>query len=161
MECCHLNLFAGQPRWYFCPYHCCQARSYYRTNYGLSRTKGHHVPAGFPGTYTRVVMDPPWENASVKRSGRYAQLPDRQLLRLPIPRLLHPVSVCLRRWYVNAQMCVSACCLIIIVQNLGQMVVSEALQYCTCTLQQLLLRDLPVALLQYTSGCCLLRKLAG
>ncbi|KAF5836437.1 hypothetical protein DUNSADRAFT_5943 [Dunaliella salina] len=48
-------------------------------------------PAGCPGTYKHIVIDPPWENASVKRSGRYQQLPARQLLKLPVARLLHPV----------------------------------------------------------------------
>ncbi|KAL1006859.1 hypothetical protein UPYG_G00078170 [Umbra pygmaea] len=34
-----------------------------------------------------IVMDPPWENKSVKRSGRYSFLPSSQLKRLPIPLL--------------------------------------------------------------------------
>jgi len=50
------------------------------------------APAGCLGGYQQIVIDPPWENASVKRSGRYQQLPARQLLKLPVPRLLHPVG---------------------------------------------------------------------
>ncbi|KAG7231156.1 hypothetical protein INR49_011987 [Caranx melampygus] len=34
-----------------------------------------------------IVMDPPWENKSVKRSRRYSSLPSSQLKRLPIPQL--------------------------------------------------------------------------
>ncbi|CAJ1082503.1 N(6)-adenine-specific methyltransferase METTL4 [Xyrichtys novacula] len=34
-----------------------------------------------------IVIDPPWENKSVKRSRRYSSLPSTQLKRLPIPNL--------------------------------------------------------------------------
>ncbi|KAM8822733.1 N(6)-adenine-specific methyltransferase METTL4 [Spinachia spinachia] len=37
-----------------------------------------------------IVMDPPWENKSVKRSRRYSSLPSSQLKRLPIPALASP-----------------------------------------------------------------------
>ncbi|XP_011606311.2 methyltransferase-like protein 4 [Takifugu rubripes] len=37
-----------------------------------------------------IVMDPPWENKSVKRSRRYSFLPSTQLKRLPIPLLACP-----------------------------------------------------------------------
>ncbi|XP_070842327.1 N(6)-adenine-specific methyltransferase METTL4 [Chaetodon trifascialis] len=37
-----------------------------------------------------IVMDPPWENKSVKRSRRYSFLPSTQLKRLPIPLLASP-----------------------------------------------------------------------
>ncbi|KAK2859595.1 hypothetical protein Q5P01_004215 [Channa striata] len=37
--------------------------------------------------YDLIVMDPPWENKSVKRSRRYSSLPSTQLKRLPIPVL--------------------------------------------------------------------------
>ncbi|XP_020568080.1 methyltransferase-like protein 4 isoform X3 [Oryzias latipes] len=37
-----------------------------------------------------IVMDPPWENKSVKRSRRYGSLPSSQLKRLPIPQFTSP-----------------------------------------------------------------------
>uniref|UniRef100_A0A665WKV0 Methyltransferase like 4 n=1 Tax=Echeneis naucrates TaxID=173247 RepID=A0A665WKV0_ECHNA len=37
-----------------------------------------------------IVMDPPWENKSVKRSRRYNSLPSSQLKRLPVPQLASP-----------------------------------------------------------------------
>ncbi|KAM9712689.1 N(6)-adenine-specific methyltransferase METTL4 isoform 1-T1 [Menidia menidia] len=40
--------------------------------------------------YDLIVMDPPWENKSVKRSRRYSSLPSSQLKRLPIPLLASP-----------------------------------------------------------------------
>lgn len=50
----------------------------------------HHP--GPEGGYKVIVADPPWENASAKRAGRYATLPARSMLRLPIPQLLDQVG---------------------------------------------------------------------
>jgi hypothetical protein len=45
--------------------------------------------SGVPeGGFDCVVMDPPWENKSAKRSGHYPTLPSRHLLSVPIARLL-------------------------------------------------------------------------
>ncbi|KAM7369793.1 hypothetical protein PAMP_011084 [Pampus punctatissimus] len=47
-----------------------------------------------------IVMDPPWENKSVKRSRRYSSLPSSQLKRLPIPLLASPNSLVVT-WVTN------------------------------------------------------------
>ncbi|XP_051909655.1 N(6)-adenine-specific methyltransferase METTL4 isoform X2 [Hippocampus zosterae] len=47
-----------------------------------------------------IVVDPPWENKSVKRSRRYTCLPSSQLKRLPIPRLASPDSLVVT-WVTN------------------------------------------------------------
>lgn len=39
-----------------------------------------------------MVLDPPWENASARRAWRYPTLPSRNLLAIPMRRLLQPVS---------------------------------------------------------------------
>ncbi|XP_029005110.1 N(6)-adenine-specific methyltransferase METTL4 [Betta splendens] len=47
-----------------------------------------------------IVMDPPWQNKSVKRSRRYSSLPSSQLKRLPIPLLASP-SCLVVTWVTN------------------------------------------------------------
>lgn len=47
-----------------------------------------------------IVMDPPWENKSVKRSRRYSSLPSSQLKRLPVPLLASP-SCLVVTWVTN------------------------------------------------------------
>nr|XP_046226940.1 N(6)-adenine-specific methyltransferase METTL4 [Scatophagus argus] len=49
-----------------------------------------------------IVMDPPWENKSVKRSRRYSFLPSTQLKRLPIPTLASPNCLVVT-WVTNRQ----------------------------------------------------------
>ena len=44
------------------------------------------------GSFDCIVMDPPWENKSVKRANKYPTVPSRQLLSLPIPQLLKEAS---------------------------------------------------------------------
>ncbi|KAJ9520500.1 hypothetical protein QJQ45_000270 [Haematococcus lacustris] len=55
-----------------------------------------------PEGYRLLVADPPWENASVKRSAAYPALPARQLLRLPLRGLLHQDAVVLL-WITNRE----------------------------------------------------------
>ncbi|XP_061522948.1 N(6)-adenine-specific methyltransferase METTL4 isoform X2 [Phycodurus eques] len=47
-----------------------------------------------------IVMDPPWENKSVKRSHRYTSLPSSQLKRLPISHLASAGSLVVT-WVTN------------------------------------------------------------
>ncbi|KAM6900562.1 N(6)-adenine-specific methyltransferase METTL4 [Xenentodon cancila] len=51
-------------------------------------------------TFDLIVMDPPWENKSVKRSRRYNYLPSSQLKRLPIPQLASP-NCLVATWVTN------------------------------------------------------------
>lgn len=51
-----------------------------------------HIAAGLGGErYDLVVLDPPWENASAKRASRYPTLPSRNLLAIPMRRVLRAV----------------------------------------------------------------------
>lgn len=45
---------------------------------------------GGGGGFQLIVLDPPWENASVRRGGQYSTVPSRQLLGLPLSELYHP-----------------------------------------------------------------------
>ncbi|NWH53926.1 METL4 protein, partial [Fregata magnificens] len=40
--------------------------------------------------YDVIVIDPPWENKSVKRSNRYSHLPSWQIKQIPVPALAAP-----------------------------------------------------------------------
>jgi hypothetical protein len=44
------------------------------------------------GLANLLVIDPPWENASARRSGRYATLTPNHLLHMPVKQLLKQVS---------------------------------------------------------------------
>ncbi|KAK9905667.1 hypothetical protein WJX75_004219 [Coccomyxa subellipsoidea] len=60
--------------------------------------------AGVPeGGFDCVVMDPPWENKSAKRSGHYPTLPSRHLLSVPIARLLKQEGGLLAMWVTNRE----------------------------------------------------------
>ncbi|CAL5220787.1 g2858 [Coccomyxa viridis] len=50
-----------------------------------------------------VVMDPPWENASAQRSAAYPTLPSRNLLGIPMKRLLHQERGVLALWVTNRE----------------------------------------------------------
>ncbi|XP_036378084.1 N(6)-adenine-specific methyltransferase METTL4 [Megalops cyprinoides] len=52
--------------------------------------------------FDAIVLDPPWENKSVKRSRRYSFLPSSQLRRLPVPLLSAPGCV-VATWVTNRQ----------------------------------------------------------
>ena len=77
--------------------HCCTAM----IKLCDSRRKGvwsEFACAGSPRDgYECIVMDPPWENASAQRSNAYPTLPSRNLLGIPVKRLLHQVPVTAHR----------------------------------------------------------------
>nr|XP_006634415.2 PREDICTED: methyltransferase-like protein 4 isoform X1 [Lepisosteus oculatus] len=52
--------------------------------------------------YDVIVLDPPWENKSVKRSNRYSFLPASQLKRIPVPGLSAPGCLVIT-WVTNRQ----------------------------------------------------------
>ena len=58
---------------------------------GLMRVP--HRETDREGGYGLIVLDPPWENASAARGAKYATLPSRNLLGLPLQRLAHPVRL--------------------------------------------------------------------
>ncbi|KAJ8376704.1 hypothetical protein SKAU_G00072840 [Synaphobranchus kaupii] len=53
-------------------------------------------------TFEAIVLDPPWENKSVKRSNRYSFLPSSQLRQLPVSLLSAPGCV-VATWVTNRQ----------------------------------------------------------
>ncbi|KAK9865639.1 hypothetical protein WJX84_007556 [Apatococcus fuscideae] len=50
-----------------------------------------------------IVLDPPWENASVRRGGQYAMLPAAKLLKIPVPSLLHQDGGLVVLWMTNRE----------------------------------------------------------
>ncbi|XP_032277235.1 N(6)-adenine-specific DNA methyltransferase METTL4 [Phoca vitulina] len=53
-------------------------------------------------TYDVIVMDPPWQNKSVKRSNRYSYLSPLQIKQIPIPKLAAPNCLIIT-WVTNRQ----------------------------------------------------------
>ncbi|XP_060099923.1 N(6)-adenine-specific methyltransferase METTL4 [Heteronotia binoei] len=49
-----------------------------------------------------IVIDPPWENKSVKRSNRYSYLPSWQIKQIPVPALAAPGCLVVT-WVTNRQ----------------------------------------------------------
>ncbi|XP_068955821.1 N(6)-adenine-specific methyltransferase METTL4 isoform X2 [Petaurus breviceps papuanus] len=52
--------------------------------------------------YDVIVIDPPWQNKSVKRSKRYNYLSSRQLKQIPVPKLAAPNCLVIT-WVTNRQ----------------------------------------------------------
>ncbi|KAL4635248.1 methyltransferase-like protein 4 isoform X1 [Arapaima gigas] len=52
--------------------------------------------------FDAIVLDPPWENKSVKRSNKYSCLPSSQLAQLPVPDLCAPNCI-VATWVTNRQ----------------------------------------------------------
>uniref|UniRef100_A0A2K6LSB9 Methyltransferase 4, N6-adenosine n=1 Tax=Rhinopithecus bieti TaxID=61621 RepID=A0A2K6LSB9_RHIBE len=53
-------------------------------------------------TFDVIVIDPPWQNKSVKRSNRYSYLSPLQIKQIPIPKLAAP-NCLLVTWVTNRQ----------------------------------------------------------
>lgn len=53
-------------------------------------------------TYDVIVIDPPWQNKSVKRSKRYSYLSPLQIQQIPIPKLAAPDCLVIT-WVTNRQ----------------------------------------------------------
>ncbi|KAL2653789.1 hypothetical protein R1flu_021917 [Riccia fluitans] len=53
--------------------------------------------------YNLILIDPPWENKSVHRKSLYPTLPNRQLLSLPIQKLVHNEGALLALWLTNRE----------------------------------------------------------
>ncbi|XP_016066979.1 PREDICTED: methyltransferase-like protein 4 [Miniopterus natalensis] len=53
-------------------------------------------------TYDVIVIDPPWQNKSVKRSNRYSYLSSLQIKQIPIPKLAAPNCLVIT-WVTNRQ----------------------------------------------------------
>ncbi|XP_024614719.1 methyltransferase-like protein 4 isoform X1 [Neophocaena asiaeorientalis asiaeorientalis] len=53
-------------------------------------------------TYDVIVIDPPWQNKSVKRSNRYSYLSPLQIKQIPIPKLAAPNCLVVT-WVTNRQ----------------------------------------------------------
>ncbi|EFB21808.1 hypothetical protein PANDA_015723, partial [Ailuropoda melanoleuca] len=53
-------------------------------------------------TYDVIVIDPPWQNKSVKRSNRYSYLSPLQIKQIPVPKLAAPNCLVIT-WVTNRQ----------------------------------------------------------
>ena len=50
-----------------------------------------------------IILDPPWENRSVKRSSAYEMLPNKQLLGLPVSSFAAPGGCLVALWVTNRE----------------------------------------------------------
>ncbi|XP_042196874.1 N(6)-adenine-specific methyltransferase METTL4, partial [Callorhinchus milii] len=60
------------------------------------------APEASGGRYGLITLDPPWENRSVRRSGRYPSLAPADIKRLPVPALAAPGCL-VATWVTNRQ----------------------------------------------------------
>ncbi|KAJ8277633.1 hypothetical protein GJAV_G00077870 [Gymnothorax javanicus] len=78
---------------YLLPPNCC---------FLLSDVTRMHPLVNYGKKFEAIVLDPPWENKSVKRSNRYSFLPSSQLKQLPIPHL-SAFGCVVATWVTNRQ----------------------------------------------------------
>eukprot|EP00240_Pyramimonas_obovata_P014846 CAMPEP_0118947112 /NCGR_PEP_ID=MMETSP1169-20130426/45400_1 /TAXON_ID=36882 /ORGANISM="Pyramimonas obovata, Strain CCMP722" /LENGTH=215 /DNA_ID=CAMNT_0006893261 /DNA_START=56 /DNA_END=703 /DNA_ORIENTATION=+ len=50
-----------------------------------------------------IVVDPPWENASARRGSKYATVPARNLVQIPMCQLYHPQGTLVAMWMTNRE----------------------------------------------------------
>ncbi|XP_037364668.1 N(6)-adenine-specific methyltransferase METTL4 isoform X2 [Talpa occidentalis] len=73
-----------------------------KTSFLLSDISCMHPLLNCRKTYDVIVIDPPWQNKSVKRSNRYNYLSPLQIKQLPIPKLAAP-NCLIVTWVTNKQ----------------------------------------------------------
>lgn len=61
------------------------------------------IPSDKRNGYNIVLIDPPWENKSVHRQALYPTLPNRYLLSLPLPKLVHTDGALVALWVTNRE----------------------------------------------------------
>ncbi|XP_051756988.1 N(6)-adenine-specific methyltransferase METTL4 [Ctenopharyngodon idella] len=71
-----------------------------RSRFLLSDITRMHPLVHSGDKFDLIVLDPPWENKSVKRSNRYSSLPSSQLKQLPVPALAAPECLVVT-WVTN------------------------------------------------------------
>lgn len=71
-----------------------------RSRFLLSDITRMHPLVNSGDKFDLIVLDPPWENKSVKRSNRYSSLPSSQIKQLPVPALAAPECLVVT-WVTN------------------------------------------------------------
>ncbi|KAL8182271.1 UNVERIFIED_CONTAM: hypothetical protein K2H54_050875 [Gekko kuhli] len=73
-------------------------------NYGEHDALEYHLKPllNYNKKFDVIVIDPPWENKSVKRSNRYSYLPPWQIKQIPVPALAAPDCLVVT-WVTNRQ----------------------------------------------------------
>ncbi|XDV17533.1 hypothetical protein PO909_023377 [Leuciscus waleckii] len=71
-----------------------------RSRFLLSDITRMHPLVNSGDKFDLIILDPPWENKSVKRSNRYSSLPSSQLKQLPVPALAAPECLVVT-WVTN------------------------------------------------------------
>ncbi|XP_011358776.1 methyltransferase-like protein 4 isoform X2 [Pteropus vampyrus] len=73
-----------------------------KSSFLLSDISCMHPLLNYKKTYDVIVIDPPWQNKSVKRSNRYSYLSPLQIKQIPVPKLAAPNCLVIT-WVTNRQ----------------------------------------------------------
>ncbi|NWY40421.1 METL4 protein, partial [Sylvia atricapilla] len=73
-----------------------------KSSFLLSDISCLHPLLNYKKKYDVIVIDPPWENKSVKRSNRYSHLSSWQIKQIPVPELAAPNCLVVM-WVTNRQ----------------------------------------------------------